>query len=218
MNTLLYFGTFNPIHLGHLQLANTAQKAGGFQQTLFIPAFSPPNKADVAHTLYPYTTRVSLLQTAVKAWKNPTFQVSTIEQTVAQQQNAPSRLFTADVLEALFKQPLKALKEKSLSFLMGSDTFTSLPLWHRWEELSRIGHFWVAHRPQATEEHTPVTQLPWVLTHNITVTPLPMEPLPISATGIRRAIAQANWATVAQCVPAEILPLLRALPVGQVIA
>lgn len=218
MATLLYFGTFNPIHTGHLTLASIAQKAGNFQQVLFIPAFAPPNKTDTLNTLYPYATRIALLQAALTAWGNPAFRISEIEQTLASQHPTQQPIFTATVLEALLHTPLQALNAQSLPFVMGADTFASLPYWHHWQELARVGHFWVAQRPQVLQTPFPVEQLPWVQQHHVAITPLPMKPLAISASLVRRAIAQADWDTVAQCVPPAMLPLLQALPTRQIIA
>src|SRR5579871_5025306 len=84
-------GTFDPIHIGHLRLAEEAREQLGLDRVLFIPAPRPWRKAD--RTITPVEQRVAMVQLAVA--DNPAFAVSTVELERA----GPT--YTAETLAAL---------------------------------------------------------------------------------------------------------------------
>jgi len=211
MALLLYFGSFNPVHNAHLTMAIEAQKAGGFEKVLFIPALAPPNKAGESG-LWDFDIRLSLLQLALKEANNPALAVSTIEQTIGSNPHQP--LFTADVLEALFHAPLAELEAGSVDVLMGADTFASLPAWHRWEALVRVCRFWVVPRP---DQQLAIQTLPWVVERGVAVRLVPMVSMVVSATDVRAAMRLGDWDFVAGCVPFGVLGGLRRLDLTGVV-
>jgi nicotinate-nucleotide adenylyltransferase len=211
MAVLLYFGSFNPVHNAHLTMAIEAQKAGGFEKVLFVPALAPPNKSG-QRGLWDFDIRLSLLKLALQEANNPALAVSTIEQTLSSNPHQP--LFTADVLEALFHAPLAELGAGSVDVLMGADTFASLPSWHRWEVLVRVCRFWVVPRP---DQQLAIEGLPWVVERGVVVRLVPMVSMVVSATDVRAAMRLGDWDFVASCVPNSVLKGLRGLDLTVVV-
>jgi nicotinate (nicotinamide) nucleotide adenylyltransferase len=205
MSVLLYFGSFSPIHNAHLTMAIEAQKAGGFETVLFIPALAPPNKSG-QRGLWDFDIRLSLLKLALQETNNPALAISTIEQTIGSNKHQP--LYTATVLEGLFHAPLEELEAGSVDVLMGADTFASLPAWHRWEDIVRVCRFWVVPRP---DQQLAIKTLPWVVERGVAVRLVPMVAMVVSATDVRAAMRVGDWDFVAGCVPVGVLGALRQL-------
>lgn len=138
-------GTFNPIHLAHLRIAEEAREAAGLDQVLFIPAADPPHKplaGDVSFEL-----RAAMVQLAIAA--NPAFGVSDIEA------RRGGKSYTVDTLAALrIEQP-----DDQLYFIIGSDSFLELGLWHRYEAIFPLASLIVVERPEK-EITGPLQQLP----------------------------------------------------------
>lgn len=138
-------GTFNPIHLAHLRIAEEAREASALDQVLFIPAADPPHKplaGDVSFEL-----RAAMVQLAIAA--NPAFGVSDIEA------RRGGKSYTVDTLTALrIEQP-----DDQLYFIIGSDSFLELGLWHRYEAIFPLASLIVVERPEK-EITEPLQQLP----------------------------------------------------------
>ncbi|MCS6267418.1 MAG: nicotinate-nicotinamide nucleotide adenylyltransferase [Vampirovibrio sp.] len=210
MAVLLYFGSFNPVHNAHLTMAIEAQKAGGFEKVLFVPALAPPNKSG-QKGLWDFDIRLSLLKLALQEANNPALAISTIEQTIGSNKHQP--LYTAKVLEGLFHAPLEELEAGSVDVLMGADTFASLPAWHRWEDIVRVCRFWVVPRP---DQQLAIKTLPWVGERGVAVRLVPMVAMVVSATDVRAAMRVGDWDFVSGCVPFGVLGALRRLPISVV--
>lgn len=130
-------GTFNPIHNGHLHLAERLQQALGLDTIRFIPAAIPALK-DAPNVSA--DKRAEMVKLAIAAY--PTFQIDTRELERA----GPS--YTIDSLISLRKE----LGNKvSICWLIGSDAFAKLNTWYRWNELLDHCHFVVVKRPHTEE-------------------------------------------------------------------
>jgi nicotinate-nucleotide adenylyltransferase len=125
-------GTFNPIHLGHLVLAETFRERLGLDRILFVPAGTPPHKPPGG--LVPVLHRYAMVSLAVAG--HPGFVACPIEIERA----GPS--YSADTVEALAGDWPGA----RLFFLMGSDTFLDLPTWRTPERLGAFATLAVGHR------------------------------------------------------------------------
>src|ERR1700739_1651114 len=99
----LFGGTFDPIHIGHLKIANEALRACALDRVLFVPAAHPPHKEDALIT--PFEDRYRMVEIAWKPY--PLFVPSRIEA-----ETEPS--FTIDTLNRLAAD---LLPEDSLFFL-----------------------------------------------------------------------------------------------------
>jgi nicotinate-nucleotide adenylyltransferase len=120
-------GTFDPVHLGHLMIAEEGKRKLGLERVLFIPAGQPWLKADKEIT--PASHRLKMLNLAVAG--NPYFEISTIEV----DRTGPS--YAVDTLAALRQ---KLGKKAELSFLMGWDSLDELPLWKEPGKLVQLCH------------------------------------------------------------------------------
>lgn len=126
-------GTFDPIHYGHLRLAEEARARLGLQQVCLIPAGQPahrrPPRAAAAE-------RLAMARLAVQG--NAAFEVLDVEAASLQ----PS--YTVPTLERL-RARFGAVQP--LVLLLGADAFLGLGSWHRWRELFDLAHLAVATRP-----------------------------------------------------------------------
>ena len=126
-------GTFDPIHIGHLILAEEARIKLGLSEVLFVPAGQPWLKLD--RSITPAVHRVEMVRRAIAS--NSYFKLCMIEI----ERSGPS--YTVDTITALQEQ-LGA--EASFFFILGRDSLTELPLWKEPNKLIRICRLVVAPR------------------------------------------------------------------------
>jgi nicotinate-nucleotide adenylyltransferase len=125
-------GTFNPIHLGHLVLAEAFRERLALDRVLFVPAGTPPHKPGGG--LVSALHRYAMVSLAVAG--HPGFVACPVEV----ERGGPS--YSADTVEALAGDWPGA----RLFFLMGSDTFLDLPTWRTPERLGVFATLAVGHR------------------------------------------------------------------------
>lgn len=185
----IFGGTFDPIHFGHLRLAEEMAEAMGLSQVLFIPAGQPPHRGVPRIAA---THRLEMVRRAIAG--NPRFAVDAREV----QRSGPS--FTVDTLTTLRAE---LGNEQPLWLLLGADAFLGLPNWHEWRRLFDLANIAVAARPGAWLMQSDA--LPDALKQAISqrqVADAPaagpagsvwlrqMTPLDISATAIRDTLAR----------------------------
>ena len=111
----IYGGSFDPIHLGHLLLAESCREACALDEVWFLPCANPPHKP--AGSLTPGKLRAEMIELAIAG--NRDFGVCRIEL----ERSGPS--FTVDTLRQLTEQH----PATEFCFLMGADSLADLPLW-----------------------------------------------------------------------------------------
>ena len=129
----VFGGTFDPVHLGHLIVAEQCREQAGLDQVWFVPAARPPHKRERALT--PFGQRVEMLALAVAG--HSAFVVSEIEK------DRPGPSYTADTLTEIAAQH----SELELSFVLGSDSLPDLPLWHEPLRILELARLLVVARP-----------------------------------------------------------------------
>jgi nicotinate-nucleotide adenylyltransferase len=126
-------GTFDPIHYGHLRLAEEVGETLRLEEVRFIPSGTPPHRSAPA---VPAEHRLAMTQLAAAG--NPRFQVDEREVRRA----GPG--YTYDTLKSLRAEQGEA---RPLALLLGADAFLEFATWHRWREIFGLAHIAVAHRP-----------------------------------------------------------------------
>lgn len=203
----LFGGTFDPVHFGHLRLAEEAIGHLGLGGVRWIPAGQPPHRG------IPEVTAEQRLEMVLRCTaENEHFSVDASEVKAA----APS--YTVHTLERL-RAELGA--EQSLILLVGADAFAGLSGWHRWRDIFSLAHVAVSHRPGFPVE---ITSLPHELAtefHDRHLTGIDglkdtpaggiatfaMTQLAISATQIRKLLA--NGVSARYLLPDSVLDYIQ---------
>jgi nicotinate-nucleotide adenylyltransferase len=116
----VFGGTFDPIHMAHLAVAEAARDAVGLERVLFIPAGEPPHKQ--GRPITPADQRLAMVAAAIAG--NDTFAISRMELDRA----GPS--YTVDTLRDLRAQRLAAGERPDLALVLSAEAFVELPTWH----------------------------------------------------------------------------------------
>jgi nicotinate-nucleotide adenylyltransferase len=128
MKTAIFGGTFDPIHLAHLEMARQAADQFELDRVLFIPAGNPPHK----HADTPFEQRYRMVELACAA--DPRFVASRLEE-------GERKSYSIDTIERV-----KAANGE-VFFIIGADAFAEIETWHRWQDVIRAVEFIVAARP-----------------------------------------------------------------------
>lgn len=126
-------GTFDPIHNGHLILAEHSRIQFDLEQIIFIPTGKPPHKGekDISSVNYRYDMTVLAIST------NPYFSLSSIE---IQREGATYTIDTIKYLQSKYR-------DKEFYFILGADSFCNIDKWKDYKELLSLCKFIVAKRP-----------------------------------------------------------------------
>lgn len=134
-------GTFNPIHFGHLRLAQELTDALSLKEVRFTPAANPPHKEAPSASAF---HRAEMVKLAIA--DNPAFKLDERE---LQRKGAS---YTIDTLISLRSE---VGVETALCLIMGSDAFTRFNTWHRWQEILDYCHIILVQRPLITVTNQP---------------------------------------------------------------
>jgi nicotinate-nucleotide adenylyltransferase len=184
-------GTFDPIHFGHLRLAEEMLELAGLSQIHFIPTGTPPHRGSPQ---VPAQQRSAMVQLAIA--DQPAFVLD-------EREVRRDRLcYTVDTLSEL-RAEFGATQP--LCLLIGGDAFLQLHTWHEWERLFELAHIIIGYRPGYTLDER-IEIAPEVLRKHYRerlcaveamahapcggVAELAIPKLEISATDIRRRVAE----------------------------
>lgn len=154
----VFGGTFDPIHVAHLAVAQAAAESCGLVRVLFVPAGRPPHKPDVV--ISPAEDRVAMLELAIAG--NDRFAVDRLEL----EREGPS--YTVDTLDALQRRG-----DVNPSLILSAEAFRQLPTWRNPQRIVEQARFIVVPRegyadadPRSLDERLPgiagrVTVLDW---------------------------------------------------------
>jgi len=126
-------GTFNPIHIAHLRIAEEVREACRLDRVLFLPAASPPHKA--VEESVSFAHRFAMVEAAISG--NPAFAVSDME---ARREGKSYSVTTLEILR-------RARPKDALFFIVGQDSFRDIATWKDYRSLFELAHLVVVSRP-----------------------------------------------------------------------
>jgi nicotinate-nucleotide adenylyltransferase len=180
----IFGGTFDPPHLGHLIMAESARAVLDLHEVVFVPAAQPPHKQ--GRTIQPAADRLAMVRLAIAS--NPHFALSTLEL----ERTGPN--YTVETLRLLRQQWGEQVE---LYFIMGLDSLIDLPLWYQPQEIIKLARLAVITRPGYQADLMSLeTALPGVQ-ERVALVPSPL--IGISSTELRRRVFQGE--TITYLVP-----------------
>jgi nicotinate-nucleotide adenylyltransferase len=200
-------GTFNPIHFGHLRLAEEIAEKLSLNEVRLIPSANPPHKTAPQVSAQ---HRANMVKLATQ--HHPKLVLDDCE---LQREGAS---YTVDTLIELRK---KLGESVSLFLIMGSDAFAHLDTWHRWQEILHYCHIALVQRPEHenTLENFSSTMKSFYQAHckeNLQdlqdspsgfITTQTITPLAISSTDIRERLK--NNQSVHSLLPQQVLQYIQ---------
>jgi len=199
----LYGGTFDPVHIGHLEVARKVSQLFEIEKVLFIPAQMAPHK--IGRPVTAPVHRYAMLALATQ--NDPELVISTFEL------DAPDRRYTVDTIEH-FQRELDA----ELFFIMGADSWSEITTWREWERLLMMTNHIVVTRPGSEPARTQVGAL------RERVVDLRSDSMPrdargifftdvvmndVSATNIRRLANEGRTGELVKFLPGPVLDYIR---------
>ncbi len=184
----LYGGTFDPIHTGHLILAESVRSQLALDRILFIPAAIPPHKKDSKIT--ESAIRYEMIQLAIA--NNPHFEVSPIDI------DRKGVSYTVDTIKIIQEQ--MQLQREELFFIIGADNILGFPSWHKPAEILELCQIVVLPRPEID-----LKNIHPMLKDKILVVKTPL--IEISSSVIRQLIKQDR--SIRYLVPEPVFHYLR---------
>lgn len=127
-------GTFNPVHIGHLVMAEVARQECNLDKVIFIPTGDPPHKVGQYVELSEH--RLKMVELAVS--DNPFFEVDDLE---------IRRSGITYTIDTLLEYRARAASDVQLYFIIGGDTLMEITSWRRFEEVLKLCSFAVYQRP-----------------------------------------------------------------------
>jgi nicotinate-nucleotide adenylyltransferase len=127
----IFGGTFDPVHMGHLRVAEEVRESFSLERIVFVPVLMPPHKRD--YRIAEADDRLHMLRAGTRG--NRFFQTSETEI------RRGGVSYTIDTLKGFEK------RFGEVYFLIGIDAFSEIDTWHAYRELFRHAHFIVMTRP-----------------------------------------------------------------------
>jgi nicotinate-nucleotide adenylyltransferase len=200
-------GSFDPVHVGHLQLARDALAHLPLSEVRFVPAAQPWQKPELTAAVH----RAHMIELAIAGEPGCVLDMHEIER--------GGSTYTIDTLRAL-----RSAREgdSSLVLIMGSDQFERFDTWRDWRGIVELAHIAIARRAGAPLALNP-TLAAFDEQHRCApdelarrpaggITLFPMTPVDVSATGVRRLLRDASPESARRLtalVPSAVLDYIR---------
>ena len=188
-------GTFNPIHIGHLIMAEEVCKHHHLSRVIFIPAYIPPHK--YVNNLTDAIHRYQMVKAAVN--ENDKFEISDLEI------RREGKSYTIDTVQEILHH---YGEDCEVFLIMGADSLNELELWKNIKKLSQLCHFVIVNRPGYS---TDTSDKLAVLIGNENILDIErlrieIEPVGVSSTEIRKRLKDGIEikGLVPECVEAYI--------------
>lgn len=168
-------GTFDPIHIGHLIIAEEARVQLGLERVIFIPAGLPPHKLDWEISQAEH--RLAMVELAIAS--NPRFSISRIDI----ERSGPC--YTVDTIELLQKELGPG---EEVHFIIGSDSLSEILTWHEPERLINLCYLAVVKRPGYEVDLEELEELLPGISSRVRFIDAPL--VGVSSTDIRRRVRE----------------------------
>lgn len=189
----IFGGSFNPIHMGHLIVAEEIRNALELDKVIFIPAGSPPHK--LQSNLASAEDRYNMVKLAIQ--NNPGFEISSMEI------ERKGKSYSFDTLTELKNQ----CKDIDMHFIIGFDTLKELHTWRNIQGIFNIVSFAVANRGNEAIE---IKQ--WIeerkKAYGGVIEYVPIPDIQISSTDIRKRIMDGR--SIRYLVPESVEEYIKA--------
>jgi len=186
----IFGGTFDPIHIGHLAVAERACDELGLDQVVFVPALRPPHKPH--RRISGIKDRLAMLTLAIA--NNDRFAWSDVDM----QCDEPS--YTVTMLERIDRQFTGA----ELFFIIGEDSLRDFGTWHQPEHILRLTRLAVAARPGVVVTDELYQQVAG-LRERVVRFPAPL--LEVSSTALRNRVFEGK--SIRYLVPSAVCEYVR---------
>lgn len=169
----LFGGTFDPIHLGHLILAELCRETCRLDQVWFVVAGEPPHKPRGRTAV---ADRLEMTRIAIAG--HPAFAVSELEA------HRPGPHYSVETLQAVHRKH----SGDELFFLIGADSLADLPFWREPEQIVRLASLVVVNRPGCEPVALPS---PFILPPDAKpIRTVTIPPIGIASTELRQRVAE----------------------------
>ncbi|MEG6520744.1 nicotinate-nucleotide adenylyltransferase [Desulfotomaculum sp. 1211_IL3151] len=169
-------GTFDPVHFGHLVVAEEVRQRFHLDKVVFIPAGKPPHKTD--KVILDAQHRVNMIRLAIAS--NPYFEISTIEV------ERRGLSYTVDTIEQL----RRSFQVESIYFITGADAILEILTWKDVERLLSMAYLIAATRPGYDLNNLEETLKSLPTPFMKRILPLEVPALAISSSDIRKRVRE----------------------------
>lgn len=181
----IFGGLFDPIHLGHLKLAQSAHRSLKLDRVILVPAYISPFKRKQRGASATHRLKMVRLATKKFSWIK-----------ISQFELRRKRVsFSIDAIKHFYKMFTKGTH---IFLLMGQDAFCSLRRWKEHKEILKLINIAVAKRS------TQKGSIPSLFHFKI-----PMQEISISSTEIRRQLSTGQYNQVKNCLPREVYQYIK---------
>jgi nicotinate-nucleotide adenylyltransferase len=186
-------GTFNPIHYGHLFLAENALEQMRLDKILFMPSKNPPhkNKQDLVSDMQ----RADMVRLAIK--ENPNFELSTLEY------ERDGTTYTVDTLTLLTKEH----PDTEYYFIVGADSLFMMQDWKNPQMIFQLSTVLVTGRDHINKDQLDRQQKFLEITYGARILSFDMPAIGISSAEIRKRITENK--TIRYYVPTEVMEYIK---------